>query len=406
MLSLISLMSLHAALAAAPVPVQLPAAEPQRDWPQLLAEAGLGLGAPAGWGASVTDPGDGTTWQVRLIDKSGAPQDLVVLIPTNESERADLVWYLAKLLGAELPPLEPIPPQPVAVPPLPAPVPVAQAPVAPPIPAPAPVAQAPAPVPQGPAHVAQAPAPVAAPPVAAPPIPAPAPVAAPPVQAPVAQAPVAQAPVAPTVEAASATTPGNVAPAPTPLPPEALAKIPVARSQHAEPKPVAAPQFFARVAVDASVRGQTAAAVVPELTAGVHAGLLRAGAYGALRSAAAVSGVGDGIAYSTVEAGAGVWAMPDLPVGGGLLGGVSVRSFTSGGTPVTSIAIPVVAAEALGHFALGKTGFASHIGVEPIARVQVDLRSIELQLRRGDTVNSTIVLPGWDLRLGVGFTWN
>ncbi len=150
----------------------------------------------------------------------------------------------------------------------------------------------------------------------------------------------------------------------------------------------------------------TGAAVVPELTAGVHAGLLRAGAYGALRSAAQVSGVGENTKYGALEVGAGVWAMPDLPVGGGLLGGVSVRSFTAGGNPVTSIAIPVVAAEALGHFTLGKTGFASHIGVEPLARVQVDLRSVELQLRRGDTVNSTIALPGWDLRLGVGFTWN
>ncbi len=150
----------------------------------------------------------------------------------------------------------------------------------------------------------------------------------------------------------------------------------------------------------------TGAAVVPELTAGVHAGLLRAGAYGALRSAAQVSAVGENTKYGALEVGAGVWAMPDLPVAGGILGGVSVRSFTAGGNPVTSIAIPVVAAEALGHFALGKTGFASHIGVEPIARVQVDLRSVELQLRRGDTVSSTIVLPGWDLRLGVGFTWN
>ena len=320
MLSLISLLSLHAALAAAPVPVQLPPAEPQRDWPQLLAEAGLGLGAPGGWGASVADPGDGTTWQVHLVDKSGAAQDLVVLIPTNESERADLVWYLAKLLGAEPPPLEPIPPQPFAAASIPAPAPVAKAPAAP-------------------------------------------------VQAPAA-APV-QAPAAPPVQA-----------------------------------PVATPQFFARAALSASVRGMTGAAVVPELTAGVHAGLLRAGAYGAVRSAAQVSGVGENTKYGALEVGAGVWAMPDLPVGGGILGGVSVRSFTAGGNPVTSIAIPVVAAEALGHFALGKTGFASHIGVEPLARVQVDLRSVELQLRRGDTVSSTIVLPGWDVRFGVGFTWN
>ena len=356
MLSLISLLSLHAALAAAPVPVQLPPAEPQRDWPQLLAEAGLGLGAPGGWGASVADPGDGTTWQVHLVDKGGAAQDLVVLIPTNESERADLVWYLAKLLGAEPPPLEPIPPQPFA---------------AAPIPAPAPVAQAPAPPVQTPAAKPQP-----APPVQAP---------APPVQAP---APPVQTPAA------------------TQLSPELLAKIPVARSLTPVPNPEVTPQFFARAALSASVRGMTGAAVVPELTAGVHVGLLRAGAYGAMRSAAQVSGVGENTKYGALEVGAGVWAMPDLPVGGGLLGGVSVRSFTAGGNPVTSIAIPVVAAEALGHFALGKTGFASHIGVEPLARVQVDLRSVELQLRRGDTVNSTIALPGWDLRLGVGFTWN
>jgi hypothetical protein len=169
---------------------------------------------------------------------------------------------------------------------------------------------------------------------------------------------------------------------------------------------VVAPQFFARIAGSAGVRGKTRAAIVPELTLGLHAGLLRAGAYGAMRSPAEVSGVGTNKGYSALEAGAGVWAMPDFPVGGGILGGVSVRSFTADGAPVTSIAIPVVAAEALGHFTLAKTGFASHLGVEPLLRAQMDLRSVELQLRRGDTVASTVVLPGWELRIGVGFTWN
>ena len=321
--------------AAAPIPVQLPASEAGTGWPLTLVDTGLILGVPAGFGVTVTETGDGATWQVHVTDPSGASQDLAVLIPANAQEREDLAWYLAKLAGAHPPEIRPL--------------------TAPAAPVQEPVAQAP--------------------------------VAAAPVQAPVAQAPVAQAPVAT-------------------LSPELLAQIPVARSLTPVPKTEAAPQFFARIAGSAGVRGKTRAAIVPELTLGLHAGLLRAGAYGAMRSAAEVSGVGADKGYSALEAGAGVWAMPDFPVGGGILGGVSVRSFTADGAQVTTIALPVVAAEALGHFTLGKTGLASHIGVEPLLRAQMDLRSVELQLRRGDTVASTVVLPGWELRFGVGFTWN
>ena len=312
--------------AAAPIPVQLPASEAGTGWPLILVDTGLILGVPAGFGVTVTETGDGATWQVHVTDPSGASQDLAVLIPASAQEREDLAWYLAKLAGAHPPEVQP----------LPAPAAPVQAPVA---------------------------------------------------AAPVAAAPVAQAPVAP-------------------LAPELLAQIPVARSLNPVPKTEAAPQFFARIAGSAGVRGKTRAAIVPELTLGLHAGLLRAGAYGAMRSAAEVSGVGADKGYSALEAGAGVWAMPDFPVGGGILGGVSVRSFTAGGAQVTTIALPVIAAEALGHFTLGKTGFASHIGVEPLLRAQMDLRSVELQLRRGDTVASTVVLPGWELRFGIGFTWN
>ena len=312
--------------AAAPIPVQLPASEAGTGWPLILVDTGLILGVPAGFGVTVTETGDGATWQVHVTDPSGASQDLAVLIPANAQEREDLAWYLAKLAGAHPPEVQP----------LPAPAAPVQAPVA---------------------------------------------------AAPVAAAPVAQAPAAP-------------------LAPELLAQIPVARSLNPVPKTEAAPQFFARIAGSAGVRGKTRAAIVPELTLGLHAGLLRAGAYGAMRSAAEVSGVGADKGYSALEAGAGVWAMPDFPVGGGILGGVSVRSFTAGGAQVTTIALPVIAAEALGHFTLGKTGFASHIGVEPLLRAQMDLRSVELQLRRGDTVASTVVLPGWELRFGIGFTWN
>ena len=325
--------------AEAPIPVQLPASEAGTGWPLILVDTGLILGVPAGFGVTVTETGDGATWQVHVTDPSGGIQDLAVLIPANAQEREDLAWYLAKLAGAHPPEVQP----------LPAPAAPVQAPVQ------APVAAAPV-----------APAPVAQAPVAA---------------APVAAAPVAQAP-------------------------ELVAQPPVVRSQTPGPKPATSPQFFARIAGSAGVREKTRAAVVPELTLGLHAGPLRAGAYGAMRSAAEVSGVGADKGYSALEAGAGVWAMPDVPVGGGILGGVSVRSFTADGAPVTSIAIPVVAAEALGHFTLGKTGFASHIGVEPLLRAQMDLRSVELQLRRGDTVASTVVLPGWELRFGVGFTWN
>ena len=306
--------------AAAPIPVQLPASEAGTGWPLILVDTGLILGVPAGFGVTVTETGDGATWQVHVTDPSGGIQDLAVLIPANAQEREDLAWYLAKLAGAHPPEVQPLP-----------------APAAP-------------------------------------------------VQAPVAAAPVAAAPVAQA--------------------PELVAQPPVVRSQPPGPKPATSPQFFARIAGSAGVREKTRAAVVPELTLGLHAGPLRAGAYGAMRSAAEVSGVGADKGYSALEAGAGVWAMPDFPVGGGILGGVSGRSFTADGAPVTSIAIPVVAAEALGHFTLGKTGFASHIGVEPLLRAQMDLRSVELQLRRGDTVASTVVLPGWELRFGVGFTWN
>ncbi len=350
---------------AAPVPVQLPASEAANGWPAILADTGLGVGKPTtGQGVVCVDGGDGATWKVHVVDKTGKAQDLAVLIPTNAQEREDLAWYLAKLAGAEPPPLAPIAPLTPA-----------------PMPAPAPVAAAPAPAPVA-APVAVAPAPVAAaPPMPEPLTPAkPAKPAKPPKPAPTPK-PVAATPVA-------------VAPAPAPV---SAPPAPVTTSTTTTKEPSSDNGFFARVAFDADLRGQTAVAFTPELALGARVGLFRAGVWGDIRTRAEVPSAGDGRGYSATEFGAEAWIIPSIPVGVGVLGGGSIRSFVSDGEKVASVGVPLVGVEALGHIKL-----VSHLALEPLVRFSYDLRPVQLQVNGGDATT----LPGWELRIGVGASWN
>ncbi len=338
---------LSAALAAAPVPVQLPSSEAANGWPEILAATGLAIGVPMGQSVLVLDAGDGATWKVHVIDAKGKAQDLAVLIPTNPQERDDLAWYLAKLVGAEPPPLVPLTPAPVT-------------------PKPAPVAATPAPV----------------------------------ATAPVATAPVATAPAQ---KPEPAPRPPKPEPAPRPPKPE-----PVVAAQ-----PVAAPPtqttsttthepasstsgFFARVAFDGDIRGRTAVSFTPEIAVGGRFGPVRAGAWADIRTMSDLTDAKAGRGFRATEFGATAWVIGG-PVGGGLLGGVSLRDYRSDGTTVESLTVPVVGAEALGHIKL-----VSHLALEPLLRFQYDLRTVQLQVNRGETVT----LPAWELRLGVGLSWN
>lgn len=359
---------------AAPVPVQLPASEASNGWAAVLADTGLGLGKVAtGQGVVCVDGGDGATWKVHVVDKAGKVQDLAVLIPTNAQEREDLAWYLAKLAGAEPPPIAPIAP----LTPAPMPAPVATAPA----PAPAPVAAPPAPAP---APAAATPAPVAA-------------SAAPPMPAPITPAkPAKPAKPVPAPNPVAATPPVATAPAPTPAPVSAPQAPPTTSTKPAS-KPTSDNGFFARVAFDAAVRGQTAVAFTPELALGARIGLLRAGVWGDIRTMAEVPSAGDGRGFSATEFGAAAWVIPAFPVGVGVLGGASLRSFVSDGEQVASIPVPLVGVEALGHIKL-----VSHFALEPLVRFQYDLRPVQLQVNGGDATT----LPGWELRVGLGASWN
>jgi len=348
---------------AAPVPVQLPASEAANGWAAVLADTGLGLGkVAAGQGVVCVDGGDGATWKVHVVDKTGRGQDLAVLIPTNAQEREDLAWYLAKLAGAEPPPLAPLTPAPM--------------------PAPAPVAAAPAPVPAAPAAAT----PVAA--SAAPPMPEPITTAKP-------AKPVKPAP-APKPTPVAATPPVVATPVPSPAPVSAP-PAPATSSTKPASKPTSDNGFFARVAFDADVRGQTAVAFTPELALGARVGLFRAGLWGDIRTLAEVPSAGDGRGYSATEFGAEAWIIPSIPVGVGVLGGGSFRSFVSDGAKVATVPVPLVGVEALGHIKL-----VSHLALEPLVRFSYDLRPVQLQVNGGDTTT----LPGWELRVGVGVSWN
>lgn len=347
---------------AAPVPVQLPASEAANGWAAVLADTGLGLGkVAAGQGVVCVDGGDGATWKVHVVDKTGKAQDLAVLIPTNAQEREDLAWYLAKLAGAEPPPVAPLTPLT-------------------PAPMPAPVAAAPAPA-------AASPAPVAA--SAAPPMPEPI------TTKPVKPAKPAPAPK-PTPTPVAATPPVAATAAPTPAPVSAP-PAPATSSTKAAPKPTSDNGFFARVGFEADVRGQTAVAFTPELALGARVGLFRAGLWGDIRTMAEVPSAGDGRGYSATEFGAAAWIIPSIPVGVGVLGGGSLRSFVSDGEKVATVPVPLVGVEALGHIKL-----VSHLALEPLVRFSYDLRPVELQVNGGDTTT----LPGWELRVGVGVSWN
>lgn len=309
---------LSTALAAAPVSIQLPAGETANGWPEILAQTGLGIGVPIGQSVLVLDSGDGSTWKVHVVDGAGKAQDLAVLIPTNAQEREDLAWYLAKLVGAQPPPLVPLTPAPA--------------------PKPAPVAATPTPKP---APVAATPTPVAATPVAA---------------------------------ASPATTTSTTTHEPT----------------------SSSSGFFARIAFEGDVRGRTAAAFTPEIAIGGRFGPLRAAAWGDVRTMADLTDAQAGRGFRATEFGATAWVIAG-PVGAGLLGGASMRDYRSDGESVQKLAVPLVGAEALGHIKL-----VSHLAVEPVLRFQYDLRSVQLQVNGGDMV----ALPRWELRLGVGLSWN
>lgn len=334
-LFLLALASAVAPALAAPAPVvQLPPSEAAGEWAPILAQAGLGMGVPGAWGASVTDNGDGATWAARVVDKTGKVQVLTVLAPTNAQEREDLAWYLAKLAGAEPPELVPLAPvTPAVVAP--------SAPIAAPAPPPLPVAVTPSP-------------------------------------------------------------PAALAPAAAPDAPSPLDNPPARLTPPARPTTTEAPVgFFARVALSADVRGQSSVAASPQLDLGLRAGPVRVAAYGTARTFSELADAGDGRGYSALEFGGGAWVRPELPIGFGLLGGASLRDFRSDGVPVLTVVVPVVAAEGLGHIALGKSGVGSRLGLEPLVRFQYDLRKVQIQVDGG----TPTPVPAWELRLGLGVTW-
>ncbi len=314
MLAFLLAVFLRVAIAANPsaVPVQLPVGEAEAGWSDILTATGLTVGTPAGWGVVMSDAGNGSTWNVRIVNKAGKIQDLAVLIPTNAQEREDLAWYLAKLAGAAPPAVLPIAPAPL-------------------------------------------------PPVADP--------------------------------VATVAAPSPTAPAAAPTATTTTSTAPLGPSD-SEPSTLG---LFARVGGQLDIRGRSSVAFSPELALGVHVGPVRVGALGALHTMSGIASAGEGRGFSSLEFGGGAWFAPQFPVGGGIVGGLALRAFHDEGAAVQTIPVPFVGGEVIGRIPL-----VSKLSVEPMARFQVDTRSVEIIVGGADPE----VLPGWELRLGVGLTWN
>lgn len=145
------LLALSLALAAAGVPVRLPANERAVDWIEALSIAGLSVGTP-GEGPWVEIVAGTPQWTVRVRDRAGALHQASVPAPRTPQEREDVAMLAASLL-------QPVAvPAPVKPPPAPAPKPKPAVTAPPPAPEPPPPPP-PEPVPEPPPPPAPEPPP-------------------------------------------------------------------------------------------------------------------------------------------------------------------------------------------------------------------------------------------------------
>jgi hypothetical protein len=421
----VALVALLASLPAeAAVPLQLPAGEKPEDWKTAIALSlgGLAIGAP-GTGPSLVVTGGTEYWKLRVIDGTGKIHELTVLPPLSDADREDMLWLgidILKKTGAfDAPPAAPAPTAPVAAAPAPVSAPAATKPAA----APAPVATAPSAVPPA------APAPAATKPAAAPaPAPAPAPVAT----APSAVPPAAPAPAATKPAAAPAPAPVATKPAPAPAPAaadpassttatavsavtastSATAAAPAqpAASQVADTSAststVARSPSEGGVAIWADVGGGAALRGAVRTSADLHViagaallgGRLPIGLGVALRPTSEVdlNGLANVAATDVLATARYTLASGAVQPYAGLLGGMSVRGWSTESGDSATVTVPFAGLEAG-----ARVAFAGPVGASVWLQGRQDLRTVMLSVAGADPAR----VPGTEVRIGAAATF-